>query len=211
MLGLISTPPRARCPSCSRPSGRIHSRYQRTLADLPWADWKCECANFSALTQLVIAVFAPNGCPISLTPGPGVPCDWPSPSSRWAWPWADEPGRGSRIACNGPRHRLPCCEWSNAHPCPRRPRSRPLAWMSSPGGVATAMARSWSTWNPSRRRPVTGSLGRVRRPVAGSVCGHHGREPRSQRLICTWDYSGRAPRRAGGRSLSSGRQSARGT
>jgi transposase len=40
MLGLISTPPRARCPSCSRPSGRIHSRYQRTLADLPWADFQ---------------------------------------------------------------------------------------------------------------------------------------------------------------------------
>ena len=26
-----------RCPVCSRPSDRVHSRYQRTMADLPWA------------------------------------------------------------------------------------------------------------------------------------------------------------------------------
>ena len=39
-LGLTSTPPRGRCPSCSRPSERVHSRYQRTLADLPWATFQ---------------------------------------------------------------------------------------------------------------------------------------------------------------------------
>jgi transposase len=27
----------ARCPLCGRPSWRVHSRYQRSLADLPWA------------------------------------------------------------------------------------------------------------------------------------------------------------------------------
>ena len=26
----------ARCPLCDRPSGRIHSRYARTISDLPW-------------------------------------------------------------------------------------------------------------------------------------------------------------------------------
>ena len=39
-LGLTSKPHRGRCPSCSRPSERVHSRYQRTLADLPWADFQ---------------------------------------------------------------------------------------------------------------------------------------------------------------------------
>jgi transposase len=39
-LGLTSTPPRGHCPSCSQPSERVHSRYQRTLADLPWADFQ---------------------------------------------------------------------------------------------------------------------------------------------------------------------------
>jgi transposase len=33
-------PPRERCPSCAWPSERVHSRYQRTLADLPWADFQ---------------------------------------------------------------------------------------------------------------------------------------------------------------------------
>jgi len=28
----------ARCPLCGRRSGRVHSRYERTLADLPWGD-----------------------------------------------------------------------------------------------------------------------------------------------------------------------------
>lgn len=36
-LRLFSTPPRAPCPLCGRPSRRIHSRYQRTVADLPGA------------------------------------------------------------------------------------------------------------------------------------------------------------------------------
>jgi transposase len=33
-------PPRGRCPSCCRPSERVHSRYQRTLSDLPWATFQ---------------------------------------------------------------------------------------------------------------------------------------------------------------------------
>jgi hypothetical protein len=28
--------PAPRCPLCARPSRRIHGRYTRTLADLPW-------------------------------------------------------------------------------------------------------------------------------------------------------------------------------
>lgn len=39
-LELVSTPPRGRCPSCSLPSDRVHSHYQRTLADLPWATFR---------------------------------------------------------------------------------------------------------------------------------------------------------------------------
>jgi transposase len=39
-LGLTSTSPRGRCPSCAQPSERVHSRYQRTLADLPWATFR---------------------------------------------------------------------------------------------------------------------------------------------------------------------------
>jgi transposase len=28
---------RAPCPVCGRPAGRVHSRYARTLGDLPWS------------------------------------------------------------------------------------------------------------------------------------------------------------------------------
>ena len=38
-LMLFSIQEVVKCPVCSKPSQRIHSRYERTLADLPWADY----------------------------------------------------------------------------------------------------------------------------------------------------------------------------
>jgi transposase len=35
-----STQTRVPCPLCATPARRIHSRYTRTLADLPWADYR---------------------------------------------------------------------------------------------------------------------------------------------------------------------------
>jgi transposase len=35
-LVVKTTPARAHCPTCQSPSERVHSRYRRTLADLPW-------------------------------------------------------------------------------------------------------------------------------------------------------------------------------
>lgn len=37
-LTLVSRPRPARCPLCHRRAGRTHSRYERTLADLPWGE-----------------------------------------------------------------------------------------------------------------------------------------------------------------------------
>lgn len=36
-LHVSSTQPTAACPVCAQPSGAVHSRYVRWLADLPWA------------------------------------------------------------------------------------------------------------------------------------------------------------------------------
>src|SRR5215216_5528829 len=36
-LTLVSTQPTPICPTCSQTASRVHSRYARTLADLPWA------------------------------------------------------------------------------------------------------------------------------------------------------------------------------
>jgi transposase len=37
-LRMDARPSTALCPKCTQPSGRIHSRYRRKLADLPWAN-----------------------------------------------------------------------------------------------------------------------------------------------------------------------------
>jgi transposase len=37
-VAMRSTRPTAACPVCQHPSDRVHSRYQRTVADLPWAN-----------------------------------------------------------------------------------------------------------------------------------------------------------------------------
>src|SRR5919202_4695050 len=36
-VGLMATAPSAACPLCGQPTRRIHSRYTRAVADLPWA------------------------------------------------------------------------------------------------------------------------------------------------------------------------------
>src|SRR3954467_8524618 len=38
-LSLISQHPAPECPLCHVAARRLHSRYERTLADLPWAGW----------------------------------------------------------------------------------------------------------------------------------------------------------------------------
>ena len=37
--------PAAECPLCERPSRRVHGRYTRTLADLPWCGCRCACGS----------------------------------------------------------------------------------------------------------------------------------------------------------------------
>jgi transposase len=39
-LAVRATPASAPCPVCTTPASRIHSHYERTLADLPWADYR---------------------------------------------------------------------------------------------------------------------------------------------------------------------------
>lgn len=36
-LRVVATRPRAACPVCHQPSSRVHSRYERHVADLPWS------------------------------------------------------------------------------------------------------------------------------------------------------------------------------
>jgi transposase len=40
ILHITSTSPQVPCPGCARVTRRVHSRYARTLADLPWGTWR---------------------------------------------------------------------------------------------------------------------------------------------------------------------------
>ena len=59
----------ARCPLCARRSKRVHSRYERTLADLPWGEYavtirlrirRLFCANARCRRRIL-----PNAWPLS--------------------------------------------------------------------------------------------------------------------------------------------------
>jgi transposase len=39
-LAVCSTQTAAPCPQCTHPAQHIHSHYERTLADLPWAAYR---------------------------------------------------------------------------------------------------------------------------------------------------------------------------
>src|SRR5260370_39124910 len=39
VVNLVANQPKATCPLCNQVSEQVHSHYQRTLADLAWADW----------------------------------------------------------------------------------------------------------------------------------------------------------------------------
>jgi transposase len=75
----------ARCPLCDHPTHRIHSRYRRTLADLPWNG----VAVRLSLTVRRLSVrhltardgSSPSACRIWLPPTPVGHCGLPRPWS----------------------------------------------------------------------------------------------------------------------------------
>ncbi|MEL6158238.1 MAG: ISL3 family transposase [Cyanobacteria bacterium J06627_32] len=78
-LNLTSTQAKARCPICGQPSHRVHSRYSRTLADLP-------CVSFSlTLIVRVCKFFCANpACPrrIFTERFPEVAASWARKTQR---------------------------------------------------------------------------------------------------------------------------------
>ena len=90
-LRVQSTQRSAPCPRCATPAQRIHSDYGRTLADLPWAQYRVDlqrrvrtwfCRNRSCSRRIFT-----SACPRWRPPGRAVPCGWPSAASPSAWLW----------------------------------------------------------------------------------------------------------------------------
>lgn len=77
-----STQPSVPCPLCARPASRIHSRYDRTLADLPWAAYRVRlqlrvrkwfCCNPPCRRRIFT-----ERLPSVAAPGLGAPCGLPN-------------------------------------------------------------------------------------------------------------------------------------
>jgi len=67
----------ARCPLCTQPSTRVHSRYLRTLADLPWSGIAvqpvCRLAGSSVTTTPARGASLPNASRVWWAPMRVVP------------------------------------------------------------------------------------------------------------------------------------------
>ena len=91
-LRVQSTQTRAPCPLCATPARRIHSDYGRTLADLPWAQYRVSssCASASGFATIapVRVVSSLNACP-----------PWPPPGRAHAA--ARSAPRGPGVALGG--------------------------------------------------------------------------------------------------------------
>ncbi len=80
-LEVTSTQRLPTCPLCQTPSGRVHSRYPRTLADLPWADVAVQ------LHLKVRKCFCPsNDCPRKIFSErvPSIAAPWARRTTRLA-------------------------------------------------------------------------------------------------------------------------------
>ncbi|HYE34672.1 transposase family protein [Methylocaldum sp.] len=73
VLQITSIQPTPPCPGCHQPAARRHSRYQRTLADLPWSGYGLR------LQLSVRKLFCDNAaCPTGSNRGHAGRCAWPN-------------------------------------------------------------------------------------------------------------------------------------
>jgi len=154
-LVLTTTRRTAHCPLCARRSRRVHSRYQRTLADLPWpAEAPCctsRCVVSSVATDSVRALSLPSDCRSWLRRAPDAHAPTrvaarsrlclgrSSGSTIGHKAWSTHESRNVAAADRA----SPAAAGGLPHAC--------LEWMTGVNGVATPMARSW--WMPTSADP----------------------------------------------------------
>src|SRR5262249_28678011 len=163
-LRVQSTQTRAPCPLCATPARRIHSDYGRTLADLPWAQYRVHlqlrvrkwfCGNRTCrrriFTERLPTVAGPLGAP---HPAAG-------PAPRGSWHGAGGYGRGAPRPRVGPGYEP---EHPAAHHPPRA--TARLAYAAGAGGGRFRPAQTPHVWNGAHRsgapaacRPAPGPRG----------------------------------------------------
>ena len=204
-LRVQSTQTSAPCPLCATPARRIHSDYGRTLADLPWAQYrvclqlrvrKWFCRN-RACPRRIFTERLPTAAP---SPGRAAPYGLPSAWSPWVWRWGKAGMRlgqqwdlaVSRNTLLRGLHRQQSPIVSHTQGAGRR-RFRPAqtahlrhdpggsrapaARGPAPGAHRRASSLSWLREHPGGGHRA-GSVERLwRRRTARGACGHPGCGP----------------------------------
>ena len=111
--------PTAACPTCGSASARVHSTYQRFLADLPAhgravrisvRTRRFRCAMMTCGQR----IFTERLAATAARPFARARCGWRVSCIISAWPWADGQGRASRGTCSCRSARTLCCASSGA-------------------------------------------------------------------------------------------------
>jgi transposase len=144
-----TTRKRAQFPLCRRWSKRVHSHYDRTIRDLPWAGRpvvirlqvrRFFCGNPRCLRR-IFTERVPDLAPVRGRLAHPLRRSWNASASRWereavrVWP------RPSTC----PSVRARCYASCMRYPSRRSPRHVCSASMTSPCGGACRLARFWST------------------------------------------------------------------
>ncbi len=96
LLAIVATTSSgALCPLCQSHSERIHSRYVRVVADLPWAGWvmrlELHVRRFSVKMKNASARSSLSACLEWWLPMPDEPHAWPICSHSSALLWEEKP------------------------------------------------------------------------------------------------------------------------
>lgn len=126
------------CPRCHAPSSRVHSRYERRLADLPWQGQPV-IVRLQARRFLCREASCPKRT-FAEHP-PGAPCASATFSGTLPLPSAAKPASGSSSV--SPCQSLPTASFSS--PPRRRPVASGAAGGSGRGAKAITTGPSWST------------------------------------------------------------------
>ena len=145
----------ATCPRCGPSTARVHSRYTRTMADVPWAEvavrLRLRVRKFVCPTPDCPRRIFTERLPASSPPGHGEPTG--SPGISVSWPRLGRgcrraPGVSSSIRARGGP---PCCAWCVTPPVPEPPPRACLALTSLPCVRVTVCQhhcrpRTWRSW-----------------------------------------------------------------
>src|SRR6516165_218753 len=160
-LRVQSTQTRAPCPLCATPARRIHSDYGRTLAELPWAQYRV------CLQLRVRKWFCGNrACPrrIFTERLPTVAAPWARRTLRYAqrlsalgMALGGKAGVQLGHAWDVTVSRNTLLRLLRRQPAPSFPTPGCSEWTTSPCGSARPTARSWSTSSVGSRWPCSRS------------------------------------------------------